>query len=117
MPGPPPAFFNVSRSSTRVTLAWTPPARRNGILRDFEVECHPVGALHRFVGAQGASVVVPVNVTQATLSGLQPGSKYGCTVRASTRKGYGLPASHTVWTLPESESSILTSSPFDLKYA
>lgn len=66
-----------------------------------QVECVSVGLLNRFIGARNAKGHTNGSEMEIKLKGLQPGSKYKCTVAASTVKGYGPEAELMVWTKPK----------------
>lgn len=65
-----------------------------------QVECQPMSS--QYYG-EPPWMVAPPDTHHVTLSGLEPGSKYQCSVAARTSKGYGDKANYIIWTKPYSK--------------
>ncbi|XP_023931632.1 receptor-type tyrosine-protein phosphatase T isoform X4 [Lingula anatina] len=113
LPGPPYAIRNSSRSNTLIVLAWQPPTYLGGTLRDYYVACIPhaltvsvqdeKGLIQRYLNVERRSQEARVapQKNSAVVDNLSPGTKYRCSVNASTSKGFGPAISIDVWTYPK----------------
>ncbi|XP_046702490.1 protein tyrosine phosphatase receptor type Ma isoform X6 [Silurus meridionalis] len=79
----------------KIALKWREPIQTYGIIKQYEIFYKAVSSFDpEFSRAnQSGKVLKPSNETSHVFTGLYPGSTYSFTIRASTVKGYGSPAS------------------------
>ena len=97
--GQPNEFLAVSNSSTSITFTWKPPHDINGTITNYTIRCSIPGT--------GVTHILDLEGSQNTtiLSGLLPYTDYMCSITAHTSIEIGSPASVTVTTLQDGESS------------
>ena len=98
----------VSGSPNKLSIIWTPPVRRNGIITAYSVYCNPSESQENPVHLIGRNVsTIRVVVNETTLAiildkDLNPYTQYECYVTATTSAGEGAPSERV--TIRASES-------------
>ena len=54
-----------------------------------------------------SDIEVPASAHSVTLTTLNPGTQYACSIKASTRKGFGQPCRISFWTKPIGNAVLL----------
>ena len=97
-PGPyaAPQNFSVDiKTSNRVNFVWKPPAKPNGIIYSYQIQC-----------SGGKNVVTQTVMglyTEYLVSGFQPYTNYSCSITAHTSVGGGPATTISVVTEQDSE--------------
>ena len=91
--GPPREIFFIVKNSSSITLFWSAPSIRNGVITAYQLQC----------SGDGQVFIRTVMETTTTLSGLLPYTNYSCNITAYTSAGGGPAASVSVTTLQDSE--------------
>ncbi|PVD22956.1 hypothetical protein C0Q70_16216 [Pomacea canaliculata] len=101
VPGPVRGLRNVSRTQHSIRFEWQPPSNPGGKLLHYSVACDMVKTL---IGGQpvlSKELQVGAGTNREIVNGLSAATLYNCSVRASTAKGPGQPATILVWTEAE----------------
>ena len=75
----------IANNSRTITLAWSPPAKQNGVITGYSMLCSKSGVMPNNIISQNFSS----SQTTATLSGLLPYTNYSCSITAHTSVGGG----------------------------
>ncbi|XP_053476551.1 receptor-type tyrosine-protein phosphatase mu-like [Ictalurus furcatus] len=91
----PPESIQGSTYEEKIALKWREPIKTYGIIKQYEIFYKAMISFDpEFnVANQSGKVLKPSNETSHVFTGLSPGCTYSFTIRASTVKGYGSPAS------------------------
>ncbi|KAF4090042.1 hypothetical protein AMELA_G00045150 [Ameiurus melas] len=91
----PPESIQGSTYEEKIALKWREPVQTYGIIKLYEIFYKAMISFDPefIVANQSGKVLKPSNETSHVFSGLSPGCTYLFTIRASTVKGYGSPAS------------------------
>ncbi|XP_022315948.2 receptor-type tyrosine-protein phosphatase kappa-like isoform X2 [Crassostrea virginica] len=85
------SFKNESRTDHSISLIWKKPEMSNGNINSYLVTCDPGNS-------KAQKKVVPNTTNRVTITGLQSGTLFNCSISASTSQGHGPVKSITVWT-------------------
>ncbi|XP_055007173.1 receptor-type tyrosine-protein phosphatase mu-like [Boleophthalmus pectinirostris] len=101
VPGAVPLDSIVGSSyEQHISLSWREPTHKYGIIRQYEISYKALSSFDTEFDLtnQSGRVFKPANETSHLFTGLFPGSTYSFTIRASTIKGFGAPATTQVTT-------------------
>ncbi|XP_072307390.1 receptor-type tyrosine-protein phosphatase mu-like [Eucyclogobius newberryi] len=101
VPGPVPLDSLVGSSyEQHISLSWREPTLKYGIIRQYQISYKALSSFDTEfdLSNQSGRVFKPANETSHLFTGLFPGSTYSFTIRASTIKGFGAPATTQVTT-------------------
>ena len=93
--GPPRHFFGIAINSTSINLLWSAPARSNGVITKYQLQCSG--------GGKVLNKSMMASQTTTALSGLLPYTNYSCNITAYTSAGGGPSAAVTTATAQDGE--------------